>query len=132
VWYFVAECFADYYRLLIMHLGLPHWHAVFTDAGLDPVSMQWARFVCPERLGLDLMHARRKDAAADDVPRGNSDREGKPRKAVRLQDLAEVAVVTPKITKAKTENVRSSVRSDAGYGRPATAFIRARSSKGRQ
>jgi tubulin polyglutamylase complex subunit 2 len=24
-WFFIANTFTDYFRLMIMHLGLPHW-----------------------------------------------------------------------------------------------------------
>lgn len=37
-WYFIAASFTDYFRLMIMHLGLPSWQYAFTDVGLDPVS----------------------------------------------------------------------------------------------
>lgn len=36
-WYYVARSFSDYFRLLIMHLGLPHWQSSYTDTGMDPV-----------------------------------------------------------------------------------------------
>ena len=29
-WYFIANTFTDYFRLMIMHLGLPHWQYAFT------------------------------------------------------------------------------------------------------
>jgi hypothetical protein len=34
----MASTFTDYFRLMVMHLGLPHWQYAFTDVGLDPVS----------------------------------------------------------------------------------------------
>lgn len=37
-WHFIANTFTDYFRLLIMHLGVPHWQYAFTDIGLDPIS----------------------------------------------------------------------------------------------
>ena len=40
VWHFMANTFTDYFRLMIMHLGLPNWQYAFTDVGLDPVSQQ--------------------------------------------------------------------------------------------
>ena len=35
-WFFIANTFTDYFRLMIMHLGLPNWHYAFTQVGLDP------------------------------------------------------------------------------------------------
>ena len=29
-WYFIANCFTDYFRLMIMHLGIPCWQYAFT------------------------------------------------------------------------------------------------------
>jgi len=29
-WFFIANTFTDYFRLMIMHLGLPNWHYAFT------------------------------------------------------------------------------------------------------
>jgi tubulin polyglutamylase complex subunit 2 len=53
-WHFIAPNFTQYFRLLIMHLGLPNWHMAFTDFGLDPIAKQWFRFLSPERLAIDL------------------------------------------------------------------------------
>ena len=53
-WYFIANSFTDYFRLMIMHLGLPHWQYAFTNVGLDSLSLQWFRFLSPERLAIDL------------------------------------------------------------------------------
>jgi len=35
-WFFIANSFTDYFRLMIMHLGIPNWHYAFTQVGLDP------------------------------------------------------------------------------------------------
>lgn len=48
-WHFIAKSFADYFRLLITHLGVPQWQYAFTDAGLSPAASHWLAFFCPER-----------------------------------------------------------------------------------
>jgi tubulin polyglutamylase complex subunit 2 len=53
-WYYIANTFTDYFRLMIMHLGLPNWHYAFTEVGLDPQTLQWFRFLSPERLAIDI------------------------------------------------------------------------------
>lgn len=53
-WFFIANTFTDYFRLMIMHLGLPHWQYAFTQVGLDPQTEQWFRFLSPERLAIDM------------------------------------------------------------------------------
>lgn len=35
-WFFIANSFTDYFRLMIMHLGIPNWQYAFTKVGLDP------------------------------------------------------------------------------------------------
>ena len=71
-WYFIANSFTDYFRLMIMHLGIPNWQYAFTKAGLDPQSLQWFRFLIPERLAIDIENrryleqmSRRKSPAQD-------------------------------------------------------------------
>ena len=34
-WHFIAKSFTDYFRLMVMHLGIPNWHYIFTEIGLD-------------------------------------------------------------------------------------------------
>eukprot|EP01063_Lacrimia_lanifica_P012606 TRINITY_DN19261_c0_g1_i1.p1 TRINITY_DN19261_c0_g1~~TRINITY_DN19261_c0_g1_i1.p1 ORF type:complete len:254 (+),score=71.90 TRINITY_DN19261_c0_g1_i1:64-762(+) len=53
-WHYIAKTFTDYFRLLIMHLGLPGWCYVFTDAGLPRVTEEWFSFLSPERHQIDL------------------------------------------------------------------------------
>ena len=53
-WFFIANSFTDYFRLMVMHLGLPNWQYAFTEVGLDTTSQQWFRFLSPERLAIDL------------------------------------------------------------------------------
>ncbi|CAG5128826.1 unnamed protein product, partial [Candidula unifasciata] len=35
-WHYICDTFLAYYRLMLMHLGLPHWQLAFTDIGLPP------------------------------------------------------------------------------------------------
>ena len=51
-WCFLANSFTDYFRLMVLHLGLPRWQYAYTEVGLDPIARQWARSVAPERLAL--------------------------------------------------------------------------------
>jgi tubulin polyglutamylase complex subunit 2 len=63
-WFFVANTFTDYFRLMIMHLGLPHWQYAFTQVGLDAQTLQWFRFLSPERLAIDIENRRQQEAIA--------------------------------------------------------------------
>mmetsp|Transcript_8334 Transcript_8334/g.15459 ORF Transcript_8334/g.15459 Transcript_8334/m.15459 type:complete len:293 (+) Transcript_8334:58-936(+) len=58
-WFFVAENFTNYFRLMIMHLGISYWWYAFTDMGLDPVTKQWLRLVIPERLEVDKLGSKK-------------------------------------------------------------------------
>ena len=53
-WFFVAAGFTEYYRLSLVHLGIPNWQYAFSNVGLPPSTQQWMRLLCPERLALDL------------------------------------------------------------------------------
>ena len=53
-WFFISNTFTDYFRLMVMHLGLPNWQYAFTQVGLDPQTLQWLRFLSPERLAIDM------------------------------------------------------------------------------
>ena len=55
-WNFICTSFSDYFRLMIMHLGLKGWQYSFTKIGLNPITMQWLRFLVPNRLDIDLRH----------------------------------------------------------------------------
>ncbi len=54
VCHFVAASLPAYHRLLLLHLGLPHWQMAFTPAGMPQESEQWMRFLSPQRLAIDL------------------------------------------------------------------------------
>lgn len=47
-----------------MHLGLPHWQYAFTQVGLDPQSLQWFRFLSPERLAIDIENRKNQENLA--------------------------------------------------------------------
>ena len=48
-WWYVAASFTDYFKLLVTYLGLPRWQCAYTEAGLDPVALQWFRLLAPDR-----------------------------------------------------------------------------------
>ena len=62
-WSFISATFSDYFRLMMMHLGLPHWHYAFTELGLDPVAKQWFRYLTPERLAIIQAERTKKEKA---------------------------------------------------------------------
>ena len=46
----LATSFSEYFRLLVLHLGMPRWQYAYTEAGLDPTCRQWLRLMAPDRL----------------------------------------------------------------------------------
>ena len=70
-WFFIANSFTDYFRLMVMHLGLPNWQYAFTEVGLDTTSQQWFRFLSPERLAID-MKSRKKQVKKTKRPKKES------------------------------------------------------------
>lgn len=69
-WFRIATTFSNYFRLMMVHLGLPHWQYAFTESGLDPVSRQWLRLLCPQRLGIDFFGSKGLSNDADDAMSG--------------------------------------------------------------
>jgi len=69
-WFFIANTFTDYFRLMIMHLGLPHWQYAFTQVGLDPQALQWFRFLSPERLAIDIENRKNQESMAKKKQKG--------------------------------------------------------------
>lgn len=52
-WSFIASSFVDYFRLMVLHRGLPRWQYQYTDAGLDSVAKAWWRAFAADRCGSD-------------------------------------------------------------------------------
>lgn len=52
-WSYLASCFTDYFRMMIVHLGLPVWQYLFTSTGLSPETKQWFNLYAPTRLAID-------------------------------------------------------------------------------
>lgn len=67
-WAFVANSFTDYFRLLVLHMGLPRWQYAYTEVGLDPVARQWFRCLAPERLSAAKGHSALRSPAGAAAP----------------------------------------------------------------
>jgi len=52
-WSFICKSFTTYYRLMLIHLGLPFWHYSFTPMGLPQKAKQWFNLYAPVRLQLN-------------------------------------------------------------------------------
>ena len=55
-------------RVVACVVGVPRWQYAFTRVGLDPSAEQWFRFLCPERLSIDIKDnksARRSAGSTD-------------------------------------------------------------------
>jgi len=101
-WHFLAGSFTDYFRLLVMHVGLPHWQYSFTDVGLPPTSKEWFRFVAPERLAIDIKNARVKDPDIEYIVPGTKSMNGV---KVNLAKIDKAVVNATKKTKRPTKLV---------------------------
>jgi hypothetical protein len=102
-WYFIANSFTDYFRLMFMHLGIPHWHYVFTDVGMDPVSLQWCRYLCPERLTLDI-NCRNNKPVKESSPK-------KKKKRIKVIILRRESAYTKEGPRTKKEKVQKTLKS---------------------
>jgi len=51
---------------MVVHLGIVGWQYCYTDAGCDPITRQWMRLYCPERLAADeALHSALRRGAED-------------------------------------------------------------------
>lgn len=64
-WHFLAESFLFYYRMMLVHLGLPQWQYAFTDIGLSYSAKQWFNLFCPLRLDMDARETNVGGSALD-------------------------------------------------------------------
>ena len=82
-WNYICSSFTDYFKIMMLHLGLPRWQYVFSDVGLDPEAAQWHRFFAPDCLVVDVkrgqMHRKERAAAAlqDEEVTRRADRGGR-------------------------------------------------------
>ncbi|BFY98652.1 hypothetical protein BsWGS_01692 [Bradybaena similaris] len=123
-WHYICDTFLAYYRLMLMHLGLPHWQFAFTDIGLPPYAKQWYNMYAPVRLevdaerGVDLtthneMSEKAKTSPLDvnKVFKEQSDQS----KAAGTQNVTNVSRTGPK----KQKPIMPSARSSTSVGKQA-------------
>ena len=114
-WFFLAKNFTDYFRLLIMHLGLPRWQYAFTSVGLDPAAKQWFRFLSPERLAIDMQYA--KGGAADAyAATGSAARSGKRPPTASMLDRAASSSLRDLTQSARPGSAAGALRSMTPFG----------------
>ncbi|XP_072353336.1 tubulin polyglutamylase complex subunit 2 isoform X2 [Scyliorhinus torazame] len=46
-WHFLSDTFTAYYRLMLVHLGLPQWQYALTKYGISPQAKQWFNMYKP-------------------------------------------------------------------------------------
>ncbi|XP_066021529.1 tubulin polyglutamylase complex subunit 2-like [Pocillopora verrucosa] len=59
-WWYLASSFTDYFRMMIVHLGLPLWQYLFTTTGLSPETKQWFNLYAPTRLAIGMANVEQK------------------------------------------------------------------------
>ncbi|XP_065059602.1 tubulin polyglutamylase complex subunit 2-like [Rhopilema esculentum] len=52
-WSFLSDNFVNYFRMMMIHLGLPNWLYLFTKIGLSPETKFWFHLYAPDRLALE-------------------------------------------------------------------------------
>ncbi|XP_046409199.1 tubulin polyglutamylase complex subunit 2 [Ischnura elegans] len=55
-WHFLAHDFTHYFRMMLVHQGLPQWQFRFTPMGLTPWAEQMFAMIAPHLLQSDLSH----------------------------------------------------------------------------
>ena len=52
-WHYISKTFTQYFRLLVIHLGVHGWQLTFTPEGAPSTTQQWMTMFCKERLIID-------------------------------------------------------------------------------
>jgi hypothetical protein len=52
-WHYISKTFTQYFRLMVIHVGIHGWQLAFTPEGVPPVTQQWMGLFCKERLIVD-------------------------------------------------------------------------------
>ena len=56
-WHFISHTFKQYFRAMVLHLGIVGWQMAYTAEGLPLSTKQWMRVYCKERLCVNLHNA---------------------------------------------------------------------------
>ncbi|XP_043541478.1 tubulin polyglutamylase complex subunit 2 isoform X4 [Chiloscyllium plagiosum] len=54
-WHFLSDTFTAYYRLMLVHLGLPQWQYALTKYGISPQAKQWFNMYKPVAYSASLV-----------------------------------------------------------------------------
>lgn len=119
-WHFLSDSFVAYYRLLLMHMGLPQWQYALTDIGLCQQAQQWFNMYAPTRLELDqesmcdphTLPSVSKSGSVLDIGKVFKGKTDKKKPASSSQPNAANAKKKPVITSAKSQQV-SGLRTSA-------------------
>eukprot|EP00118_Oscarella_pearsei_P005430 m.25025 g.25025 ORF g.25025 m.25025 type:complete len:312 (+) comp28714_c0_seq4:28-963(+) len=106
-WHLLADSFASYFRLSVLHLGLPEWQNLFTTTGLSPASKKWFYLLAPERLRLDETKGHRHWEDDKQTPASN--------------DIQINSIDMERVQKTRLVAERSKSRPPGGVPKPATA-----------
>jgi tubulin polyglutamylase complex subunit 2 len=52
-WHFISKTFTQYFRLLVLHMGIADWQLAFAPEGLSETAQYWMGLFCKERLIVD-------------------------------------------------------------------------------
>ncbi|KAG2393315.1 hypothetical protein C9374_006846 [Naegleria lovaniensis] len=104
-WWFISKTFVEYFRLMILHLGLPNWQMVFTDTGLPSITKQWIRFLSPQRLLIDLSRLCLNKEALIEMPESMNE-------VFKVRTVSRVTELRNKNKKKKKVSVKKKTKID--------------------
>eukprot|EP00112_Aurelia_sp_Birch-Aquarium-sp1_P023861 Seg729.16 transcript_id=Seg729.16/GoldUCD/mRNA.D3Y31 product="Tubulin polyglutamylase complex subunit 2" protein_id=Seg729.16/GoldUCD/D3Y31 len=104
-WYYLSDNFLSYFRMMMIHLGLPCWQYLFTDTGLSPQTKVWFHLYAPERL-----EAVKDGGAMSDDDIGNQTN-------TAVNRINTQRVFKNKVEKKKASNEQSKSRTQGAVGK---------------
>uniref|UniRef100_A0A1B6LEW4 Knr4/Smi1-like domain-containing protein n=1 Tax=Graphocephala atropunctata TaxID=36148 RepID=A0A1B6LEW4_9HEMI len=66
-WHFLADNFTQYFRMMLVHQGLPQWQFRFTPMGLTPWAEQMMFMICPHLLADQEVKSPRFDPSLNQI-----------------------------------------------------------------
>ncbi|PSN42846.1 hypothetical protein C0J52_16422 [Blattella germanica] len=72
-WHFLAENFTQYFRMMLVHQGLPQWQFKFTPMGLTPWAEQMFVLIAPHLLQTDANNQLAQSVDWCDMPYNHLD-----------------------------------------------------------
>lgn len=120
-WWYLASCFTEYFRIMIVHLGLPVWQYLFTATGLSPETKQWFNLYAPTRLAIDMANMDQQPKQKSSATDGNQSTTNIPFNALDVNRLFKGKSDKGKSKQSQAKKPPAGKTQNPSQGRPVQA-----------